>query len=146
VGVHRASQEIEISAPPEACFAAAVDYETFPRWQDAVKRIEVLSRDGDGLGELVEVTVDAKLREITYRLNYRYERPHRIWWDFAGGDIEHIDGELTLAPTGAGCLVTDSVGVDPGVPVPGIVMGRLNRQVMARWVRDLRDEVERRAG
>ncbi len=45
-------------ASPEACFKAIVDYESFPEWQDAVKRVEVISRNREGLGEVVAFRID----------------------------------------------------------------------------------------
>lgn len=147
MGIHRAEQQIEVAADPEACFAAITDYETFAEWQDAVVRTRVHERYPDGLGKLVEVSADAKFREVTYRLHYHYERPTRIWWDFVAGDgVEHIDGEYLFEPRGAGTLATYRLGIDPGVPVPGLVARRLNQSVMKRSVQDLRAEVERRAG
>jgi carbon monoxide dehydrogenase subunit G len=146
MGIHRAEQTIEIAASPEDCFGVITDYETFPDWQEAVIRVEVLERYGDGLGKIVEVTADAKFREVTYRLHYHYERPARISWDFVSGHgVEHIEGEYLLEPDDGGTLATYRLGIDPGVPVPALLARRLNRSVMKRSVEDLRDEVARRA-
>ena len=145
MGVHRAEQQIEVAAPPEACFEASTDYETFPDWQRAVKEAEVISRDSEGLGEVVAFRIDAKVREIAYTLRYHYEPPHRVWWEFVEGDVGGVEGEYRFDAAGEGTLLTYALGIDPGVPVPGFVAQRLNRQVMWRSVRDLRDEVERRA-
>lgn len=145
--IHRAEHSLEIPASPEACFETIVDYETFPEWQDAVRRVEVISRNKEGLGEVVSFRVDARFREIGYRLRYHYERPGRVWWDFVSGEgVEHVEGEFRFEPTGEGTLATYVLGIDPGVPVPGLVMRRLNQQVLKRSVRDLREEIERRVG
>ena len=147
MGVRRAEQSVEIEAPPEDCFEAITDYETFSDWQEAVLRTEVQERYPDGLGKRVQVHVDAKLRRVRYRLLYHYERPHRIWWDFLDGDgIEEIEGEYVFEPRGDGTLATYRLGIDPGVPVPGFIARRLNEGVMRRSVEDLKREAERRAG
>lgn len=146
MGIHRAEQRIEIPAAPAACFDTITDYETFPDWQDAVVSAEVIDRYADGLGRMVEVVADAKFREVTYRLHYHYERPARVWWDFvAGHGVEHIEGEYVFEPAGEGTLAAYRLGIDPGIPVPGIVARRLNQSVMKRSVEDLRAEVLRRA-
>jgi uncharacterized membrane protein len=148
VGISRAEQSDVIDAPADACFEAIVDYESFPDWQRAVESIEVLERYEDGLGKLVRVEVDAKLRRITYTLHYHYERPTRVWWDFVEGDgVEQIEGEFTFEPVDSGerTRVTYRLGIDAGVPIPGLVARRLTGGVMGRSVRDLKDEVERRA-
>jgi uncharacterized membrane protein len=145
MGVHSAEQQIEISVPPEVCFEAITDYETFTEWQQPVRAVEVLDRYPDGLGRTVELTVDAKVREVHYRLRYHYDRPHRIWWDFLEGrGIEHIEGEYLFEPIEDGTLATYRVGIDPGVRVPGFLARRLNEGVMRSSVEELKAEAERR--
>lgn len=145
MGIHRAEQTIEIPGATEECFAAITDYETFPEWQEAVVSTAVLEHYPDGLGKLVEVTADAKFREVTYRLHYHYNPPGRIWWDFvAGQGVEHIEGEYVFESRGAATLATYRLGIDPGVPVPALLVSRLNRSVMKRSVEDLHAEVLRR--
>jgi uncharacterized protein YndB with AHSA1/START domain len=146
VGINRAEQSIEIAAPPEACFEAIVDFETYPRWQDAVVRTEVVERYRDGLGKVVELKVDAKLRQVTYRLHYHYTPPERLWWDFVEGEgVAYIDGEYLFVPTDGGTKAIYRLGVDAGVPVPGVIFRKLNDGVMRRAVEDLKAETERRA-
>jgi hypothetical protein len=128
-------------------FEVAIDYDTFPAWQAAVQRVGVLGRDGAGRGELVRFEIDAKVRRIAYTLRYHYDPPGRIWWDFVEGDgVADVEGEYELEPLDDGrTRVTYRLGIDPGVPVPGLLARRLSRGVMKRSVTDLRDEVERRA-
>jgi carbon monoxide dehydrogenase subunit G len=143
--INRAEQSIEIAAQPQACFDAIVDYETFPEWQSAVVSAEVLDRYEDGLGKRVRLTVDARLRQVTYVLEYHYEPPGRLWWDFVEGHgVAYIDGEYLFEPSEAGTLATYRLGVDAGVPVPGLIARKLNQVVMRRSVEDLKREVERR--
>jgi len=145
MGVHSAEQRIAIAAPPEACFDTITDYESFTGWQEAVLEVDVVDRYPDGLGRTVELQVDAKARRVRYRLRYHYDRPARIWWDFIEGQgIEHIEGEYLFEPRAQGTLVTYRVGIDPGVPVPGLLARSLNRRVMRRSVEDLKAEAERR--
>jgi ribosome-associated toxin RatA of RatAB toxin-antitoxin module len=148
VGVSRAEQSIDIAAPPETCFEAIVDFETYPDWQEAVIRTEVVQRYGEGLGKIVELEVDAKVRRVTYRLHYHYDRPGRLWWDFVEGDgISYIDGEYVFEPAGAETTThaTYRLGIDAGVPIPGFIAKRLNEGVMRRAIEDLKREAERRA-
>jgi hypothetical protein len=103
MGINRAEQSIEIGAPPQACFDAIVDYETFPEWQSAVLRTEVLDRYENELGKRVRLTVDARLRQVTYVLEYHYEAPGRLWWDFVEGKgVTYVDGEYLFEPSKGG--------------------------------------------
>ena len=147
MGTHRAEQSADVDASPDAVYAAAIDYETFPEWQAAVERAEVLERDADGRGEVVRFEIDAKVKRVSYTLRYHYDPPDRILWDFVEGDgVSNVDGEYELEPLDGGerTRVTYRLGIDPGVPVPGFLARRLNQGVMRRSVTDLRDEVERR--
>jgi ribosome-associated toxin RatA of RatAB toxin-antitoxin module len=149
LGINRAEQSIEIEAPPEVCFEAIVDFESYPEWQQAVLAAEVRERHPDGLGKLVELRVDAKFRHVVYTLHYHYERPHRLWWDFVEGDgVAYIDGEYLFEPLDDGerTRATYRLGVDAGVPMPGFVARRLNEGVMRRSINDTKAEAERRAG
>ena len=149
MGVNRAEQSIEIDAPPEVCYEAIVDFETYPEWQEAVVRIEVLERYPDGLGKLVELHVDAKFREVVYTLHYHHDRPRRLWWDFVEGEgVTYIDGEYLFEPLDEGerTHATYRLGVDPGVPMPGFIARRLNEGVMRRSIKDTKAEAERRSG
>jgi carbon monoxide dehydrogenase subunit G len=146
MGGNTGEQTLTIAATPEQCFAAIVDYETFPEWQDAVESVEVLERDPEGRGRVVEFQVDAKFRKVRYRLHYHYDEPHHIWWDFVEGDgVEDVDGEYVLEPDGDGTRATYRLGIDAGIPIPGIIARKLNGQVLKRAAEDLKREAERRA-
>jgi uncharacterized protein YndB with AHSA1/START domain len=76
LGLSWGERSLVIEATPEECFAAITDYETFPRWKQAVIATEVLDRGQDGLASRVRTTSDAKFRTVTYTLDYHhYDRP-----------------------------------------------------------------------
>ena len=146
MGLNWAEHTEEIAAPVETCFDAIVDYESFPRWQDAVDSVEVRSRTADGLGEDVQLFVDAKIRKIDYVLRYSYTRPTEIRWDFVEGNgMRDVDGVYTLESLGPDrTRATYNLGADPELPVPGMILRRTHKQLVKRSVQDLRDEAERR--
>jgi uncharacterized membrane protein len=147
MGAKRAERSAEVEAPVELCFEAITDYESFPGWQRAVKSVEVLERDAEGRGKVVSFEVDLAVRKIGYVLDYSYEPPERIAWDFVEGDFaKDIGGEFRLEPSGGGTLATYAVTVEPSVPMPGFLARRLEREMMKRSVEDLKREAERRAG
>ena len=139
----RGEQRAAVAAPPEACFDALLDYESFPDWQRAVKSVEVLSRDTDGRGREVEFAIDAKVRTVSYTLRYSYEPPQRIAWEYVRGDVKDVDGEFLLEDRGDGTtLATYRLRLDPGVWLPGPIMRVLSDQVMKGAVEDLKRRVE----
>jgi uncharacterized membrane protein len=145
MGINWAEHSLEIAAPMETCFDAIVDYESFPRWQSAVSSIEVLS-EKEGLGERVRLHISAKGQRIDYTLDYSYERPTTITWDFVEGHgVDDVDGVYTFEELGEGrTRATYRLGIDPSLPIPGIVARRIHSQALKRSVEELRDEAERR--
>ena len=136
-------QEALIDAPAQACFDAITAYETFPDWQDAVESVEVVSRWPDGLGREVAFRIDARVKKIGYRLEYSYDEPFCVTWDYLGGDVEDIDGSFEFLEAGDGrTRAVYSVALDAGVWLPGPVAKVLNGQVMKRSVEDLKRRVE----
>ena len=146
MGLNWAEHSTEIDAPIETSVEAIVDYESFPRWQDAVDSVEVLTRTKDGLGQDVRLFVDAKVRKIDYTLRYSYQRPETIEWDFIEGNgMRDVDGVYRFEELGPErCRATYKLGADPAIPVPGVVARRVHKQLVKRSVEDLKREAERR--
>jgi uncharacterized membrane protein len=143
MGKKRAEHSMVIEAPPQACFEAITEYDSFPDWQAAVKEVEVLSRDAEGRGRDVRFAIDAKVKTVHYTLAYSYEAPHLITWDFVEGDVKDVDGEYVFEDQRDGTtLATYSLAIDPGVWLPGPVSKVLTEQVMKRSVEDLKRRVE----
>jgi Polyketide cyclase / dehydrase and lipid transport len=147
MGLNWAEHSVEIEAPVETCFAAITDYETFPTWQSAVVDTEVLDWDSEGRGKRVRLFVDAKVRKVDYTLDYRYEEPGRIEWDFVEGNgINDADGHYLFEELGDGrTRATYKLGLEVGIPLPGPVARRAHKSTLKASVEDLKREAERRA-
>ena len=145
MGRKGAERQIVIEASPRQCFDALVDYETFPEWQRAVRGCEVLTRDREGRGKEVAFEVDAKVRPVSYTLDYSYEEPHLISWRYVEGDVRDVDGEFVFEDLGDGkTLATYALRLDPGLPLPGRLITLLSEQVMQGSMEDLKHRVEGR--
>jgi uncharacterized membrane protein len=147
VGLNWAEHSVEIEAPIETCFAAIIDYETFPKWQGAVVDTEVLDWDSKGRGKRVRLFVDAKVRKVDYTLDYSYEAPERIEWDFVEGNgINGADGHYLFEDLGGDrTRATYKLGLEVGIPLPGPVARRAHKTTLKGSVEDLKKEAERRA-
>ena len=136
----RAERSVEIEAPPQACFDALVDFESYPEWQSAVGSAEILDR-GDAVR--VAFQIDAKVKKVSYVLDYHLDGPEHLSWDYVEGDVKAIEGEYRLEPLdGDRTLATYELGIDPGRWVPGKVISVLRDQVMKGSVEELRQHVE----
>lgn len=139
----RAEQQVVIEGSPQACFDALTDYDEIASWQSTVRSCEVVSRDAAGRGQVVDWEIDAKVRSVSYRLEYSYEPPHWIGCRYLDGDVRDLDAEYIFEDRGDGStLATFSLRVDPGTWVPGKVVDVLNDQVMKRSLEDLKRRVE----
>ena len=127
-----------IRASPEACFDALTDYEALPSWQGAVRSVQVLERDADGSGAVVEFEVDAKLKRVRYRLRQIEERPHRLGCEYLGGDFRDFSGEWRFIPAGQDTRVELELHIDPGRLVPRPVRAAIANAVMSRALADLK--------
>jgi ribosome-associated toxin RatA of RatAB toxin-antitoxin module len=147
MGLNWAEHTEEIAASIDECFDAITDYESFPKWQNAVLATEVVERDRKKLGEVVRFEIDGKVRKVHYTLRYHYDRPERIWWDFVEGrGVKEIEGEYVFEKRGDRTAATYRLGIDPGGGVPGPVGRRIGKQLVKRSVEDLKVEAEKRAG
>jgi len=147
MGLNWAEHTVEIAAPITICFEAITDYETFPVWQSAVVDTEVLDWDEQGRGKRVRLFIDAKVRKVDYTLDYRYDEPTRIEWDFVEGNgINGADGHYLFDDLGDGrTRATYKLGLEVGIPLPGPVARRAHRSTLKASVEDLKREAERRA-
>jgi hypothetical protein len=147
MGLNWAEHTVEIAAPIKTCFDAITDYETFPTWQSAVVDTEVLDWDEQGRGKRVRLFIDAKVRKVDYTLDYRYDEPERIEWDFVEGNgINDADGYYLFEDLGTDrTRATYKFGLEVGIPLPGPVARRAHRSTLKASVEDLKREAERRA-
>lgn len=132
-------QTAEIDAPPQAVFDALTDYERLPEWQGAVCDVEVLERDAQGRGTVVEYVVDARLKKVRYRLRQIHDPPRRLASEYLGGDFRDFGGEWRFEPLAGGrrTRVELDLHIDPGRFVPGVVRKAIADAVMRRALRDL---------
>jgi uncharacterized membrane protein len=144
MGTKHAERQITVSGTPQECFAALIDYESFPEWQRAVRSVDVLSRDSESRGEEVAFRIDAKLRSIAYTLAYSYEAPHLISWRFVEGDPKDVEGDFTLEDNGDDTtLVTYSLVLDLGSWMPGRLARLVGEQIMQGALDDLKQHIEK---
>jgi ribosome-associated toxin RatA of RatAB toxin-antitoxin module len=137
-------QSADIAADPQACFDALTDFERLPDWQRAVRDVQVLERDEQGRGAVVEYEVDAVVRTVRYRLRQVYDEPCRLASEYLGGDFRDFCGEWRLRGAAGGrTRVELDLRIDPGRFVPRPLRNAIADAVMRRALRDLKAHLER---
>ena len=94
------TRSIEIAASRERCFAIAADLDHLPEWHGAMTGVEVLQRDADGRGTLVESELDASVTRVHMRLRFSYDEPAGLSWTRESGDLRSLEGSWRFEERG----------------------------------------------
>lgn len=141
----RATETIIVKAAPEAVYAVAADFATYPSWVADLKSVSVLETDDSGRATVVEFRAAAFGRTSTYSLRYNYaDAPHSLSWTQHEGDLTTtLDGTYRFEPVEGGTKVTYELDVELLVPLPGFVKTRAAQRIQAQALRELKTRAER---
>ncbi|HVF54152.1 MAG TPA: SRPBCC family protein [Actinomycetota bacterium] len=133
---------IDIEARADELFQAAIDFESYPSWADGVKKVEVKERDDEGRPLKVWWQVDAKVKTITYTLQYDYSSaPESFSWKLVEGDLNSLEGSYTFDEFGDTTDVTYEMTADLGFPVPGFIKRQGEKQIVRTALEGLKKRV-----
>ncbi len=148
------TRSIEIAASRERCFAIAADLDHLPEWHGAMTEVQVLERDDDGRGTLVESELDASVTRVRMRLRFRYDEPAGLRWTREGGDLRSLEGSWRFEERDGGLTLatyTLEIGVGRRLAilvrtVRGPVRDRVERLLTDRPVEGLKARAETTGG
>ena len=139
----RVKDSIDIKASAEAIFDVAADYESYPEWQDQVKRAEIKETDDEGYGTAVYYEVDAIVKKVSYTLEYDYSGwPKYFTWKLRDGDIKALNGKYSFEEFDEVTEVSYELSVDPGFKVPAMLRRRGEKQIVTMALKGLKQRVE----
>jgi len=137
------SDSIDIAASAEEIFEVATDLENYPKWNANIKKVEIKESDDEGRPTKVWMQVDAKVKTVSYTLEYDYSgAPDSFSWHLLEGDVKELSGSYTFDEFEDVTEVRYETKVDPGFPVPGIVKRQAERQIVKGALQDLKKRVE----
>ena len=136
----------QIGAPPDVVWNVITELSTYPEWAGGVRGTEVLEANDDGSPHRARFTVDAKVAEIHYVIEYRYV-DYDIYWHLLEGDmISQLNGEYRLYETeDGGTEVHYALEVDVDLPVPGFMKKRAARSILEQGLSGLKGQAEAQA-
>ena len=140
-----ATERTTIDAPPEHCFAIALDFDRYPEWAADIKSVEVLERDAEGRGTKVRFRAAAMGQSIRYTLDYDYtDAPRTLAWVQTAGDITRkLDGSYIFEPNDAGGTdMTYHLVAELKVPVVGFIKRRAENRILGTALRELKARAE----
>jgi ribosome-associated toxin RatA of RatAB toxin-antitoxin module len=136
-------QTLVVNAPIEKIWSTLLDFDSYPQWSGGVMEIDVLERDEEGRGTLIQMKVDAKFKKVTYKVRYNYDAPNKLWWDYIEGDLETMEGYYTFADNGDGTTtVNTDVDFEAGFWVPGPLKKVFKDQGAKNALNDLKRRAE----
>lgn len=135
----------EINAPIEEVWAVIADVVSAPDWQDGLKDVEELDRDGDGRVTLVESSSDAKVRTIKSIVRFSYDAPTTLRWTQEKGELKSVEGSWELEDLGDGrTRATYQLEVDLGRMLGMVIRGPLVDALRGQLVNARAGELKKR--
>ncbi|MEX2549205.1 MAG: SRPBCC family protein [Nitriliruptoraceae bacterium] len=141
------SDRITIEASPDTVWETITDLATYPEWAEGVRKIEVLETNDDGSPHQARFTIDAKVSEVAYVIEYAYQ-DYDITWSLVEGDtISQLDGAYRLFETDdGGTEVEYDLEVDIDLPLPGFMKKRAARTILEQGLTGLKARSEAEEG
>jgi len=138
----KVSDDITIDATMDAVWNVITDIEAYPDWTEGVEETSVRSTTDEGYPHQAHFRVDAKVAEITYTIEYRYDDYDIAWHLVEGEMLSQLDGRYELAEDGDGTHVRYSLEVDVDLPVPGFMKKRAARTILEQGLSGLKMRAE----
>ena len=143
----RTESRTVIAAEPGAVLDVIADFDSYPIWASEVKKVAVISEDGDGWPDQVEFTLASGLVKDTYVLEYDWDVTEDgtgvISWTLVSAQmIKAMNGSYTLEADGAGTVVTYRLSVDVKIPMLGMLKRKAEKVIIDTALKELKKRVE----
>src|ERR1035437_3963519 len=153
----RTESSTVINAAPGAVLDVIADFDSYPEWAGEVRKVAVISEDGDGWADQVEFTLDAGAIKATYVLEYDWDVAEDgtgvVSWTLVSALVlKAMNGSYTLedttpvdtAPQNGGCgtAVRYRLSVDVKIPMLGILKRKAEKVIIETALEELKRRVE----
>ena len=144
----RTESSIDIAAKPGEVLDVIADFESYPQWATEVKKVEVLTEEGDGWADQVRFTLDAGAIKDTYILDYEWDVTRNgtgvVSWGLVEASVlKAMNGSYTLAAKGsATTTVTYRLAVDVKIPMLGMLKRKAEKVIIDTALKELKKRVE----
>ncbi|MEO7058314.1 MAG: SRPBCC family protein [Lapillicoccus sp.] len=143
----RTESSIVIEAAPGHVLDVIADFPAYPKWATDVKKVAVLSEEGDGWADQVEFVLDAGVIKDTYVLDYEWEVEDDgtgvVSWSLVRASVlKSMNGSYTLARSKQGTTVTYRLAVDLNMPMLGMLKRKAEKVIVDAALKELKKRVE----
>jgi ribosome-associated toxin RatA of RatAB toxin-antitoxin module len=143
----RTESHTVIAAEPGAVLDVIADFDSYPEWAGEVKKVAVISEDGDGWADQVEFTLASGAIKDTYVLEYDWDVTEDgtgvISWTLVSAQmLKAMNGSYTLEADKAGTAVTYRLSVDVKIPLLGMLKRKAEKVIIDTALKELKKRVE----
>jgi hypothetical protein len=152
----RTESSIVIAAGAGAVLDVIADFDRYPEWAGEVKKVAVISEDGDGWADQVEFTLSAGAIKDTYVLEYDWDVAENgtgvVSWTLVSAQVlKAMNGSYTLEDTtvegsgkgnGQSTAVTYRLSVDVKIPMLGMLKRKAEKVIIDTALNELKKRVE----
>jgi ribosome-associated toxin RatA of RatAB toxin-antitoxin module len=144
----RTESSIDIAAKPGEVLDVIADFESYPQWATEVKKVQVLTEEGDGWADRVQFTLDAGAIKDTYVLDYEWDVKKNgtgvVSWQLIEATVlKAMNGSYTLAAKGRDeTPVTYRLAVDVKIPMLGMLKRKAEKVIIGTALKELKKRVE----
>ena len=136
---------VEIEAPLDEVARAVFDVENYPTWSSTIKKVENITKDGDGRVSAATLSVDSGV--VKDRVSLEYDNsgyPKVTSFSLSDGDLmTKMDGSFTLAAIDADTTsVTYELDTDVSMPVPRMMISKVEKQTIETTLSQLKAHLE----
>jgi uncharacterized membrane protein len=139
----QSTQSIVVDAPAADVMAVIADFDAYPTWVAAAKRVEVLETGPDGRAERVHFVLDAGAVKDDYVLDYTWEGDNRVSWTLVKGQMQkRQEGSYTLVESDGRTDVTYAITIDLSIPMLGMIKRKAEKVILDTALKELKKRVE----
>lgn len=138
----RATDTILIEAPADTVLEVIYDLERYPEWTEEMRHVEVLSRDEEGRPVRAAFTVDARVVEVHYTLQYTHGDNELSWRLIEGSMLNRLDGSYVIEPADDRAHVTYTLVGDVDIPLPSFMKQRATKRILEQGLAGLKRRAE----
>ena len=141
----RTESSILVQAAPPDVMAVIADFEAYPDWTGAVKKVEVRSSGAGGRAKQVWFDLDAGAIKDQYTLAYTWKADTEVRWSLVEAEqiVKAMDGAYLLEDNGDDTTtVTYRLSVDVKIPMLGMIKRKAEKVIIDTALKELKKRVE----
>ena len=139
----QSTQSIVVEAPAADVMAVIADFDAYPTWVAAAKRVEVVETGPDGRAKQVHFVLDAGAVKDDYVLDYTWEGDRRVSWTLVKGQMQkRQEGSYALAESDGRTEVTYKITIDLSIPMLGMIKRKAEKVILDTALKELKKRVE----